>query len=283
MNELTYVYGTIGLMVGVFLVQLLLKKFDPFAPIWLFLIGYAQLYVVQALSYHDWAVRVRGVELVTEANFRSFWALGWFLMVYFFGPGKKLASFLPRPPERWSTGPVNVLSPFLIFWGLFCAGVVLRGSEEEGPASAETSLILSFPLVMLVAGVMLIVTGRQVSRPRPAYTAAGIMVVILYMLIWMFNGKRSHSLVAVLVGVCSFYLPTFKRPSFPVLVATALAGLMAVGISIGWRYYSNRTNSHGSISKFVDFVTTFDPSTIHESINLVEKEEKKGVTVTYET
>ena len=50
-------------------------------------------------------------------------------------------------------------------------------------------------------------------------------VVVFYMLIWMFNGKRSHSLVAVLVGVCSFYVPEApKRPSFPMLIATALMG-----------------------------------------------------------
>ena len=35
MNELTYVYGTLSLMVGAFAIQVLTKKFDPFAPIWL--------------------------------------------------------------------------------------------------------------------------------------------------------------------------------------------------------------------------------------------------------
>jgi hypothetical protein len=283
MNELTYVYGTLSLMVGAFAIQVLTKKFDPFAPIWLFFVGYTQIYVVQAISYHEWAVGVRGVELVTSANFRAFWALAWFMGIYYFGPGKALAKFLPSPPVRWSSGIVTLLSPFLVFWGLLCAGLVLRASEDEAPTSAEASLILSFPLVMLVAGVMLIVTGRQPSKPRPVYTVAGVFVVAIYMLIWMFNGKRSHSLVAVLVGVCSFYLPRLKRPSFPILVATAITGVLAVGISIGWRYHASQNNGYGSLSKFISFVTTFDPATILESINLKEREAKEGVQVTYET
>ncbi len=283
MNELTWVYGTIGLIVGTFAVQVLRRRFDPFAPIWLFFVGYTQIYVVQALSYHEWAVRTRGVDLVAAANFRAFWALAWFIGLYHFGPCRALARVLPKPPRRWSTGPVFVLSPLLIFWGLFCAGLVLRGGDNAGEPTAEVSLILSFPLVMLVAGVMLIVSGRQPGRPRPGLTAAGVATVATYMLIWMFNGKRSHSLVAVLVGVCAFYIPRLKRPSFPMLVVTAATGIMAVGISIGWRYYASQHDGYGSVSKFIGFVTTFDPSTILESINVKEKEAKEGIVVTYET
>lgn len=283
MGDLAFVYATAALMVGLFLAQVVRKRFDPFAPVWLFFVGFVQIYVVQAINYHEWAVQSRGAELVGEANFRSFWALAWFLIAYFFGPGRLLARALPGPPERWSIGPVNVLSPLLIVWGLTCAGLVLRGSDEGHEASPEASLLLSFPLVMLVAGVMLIVTGRQIARPRPAYTAAGVAVVALYMLIWMFNGKRSHSLVAVLVGVCSFYVPRLRRPSYPVLVMTALTGAMAVGISIGWRYYTDAHQSHRSYAKFVDFVLTFDPSTILESVNMRERDFKTNVKVTYET
>ena len=283
MNELTYIYGTGILIAGTLAFQIATKRFDPFAPVWLFLVGYGQVYVIQALSYHEWAVSVRGVEVVEEASFRSFWALAWFLSLYYFGPAKALARVLPKPPARWSPAAVSLLSPILVFWGLLCAGMILRGGADEGPTSAEGSLILSFPMVMLVAGVTLIVSGRQVSKPRPSFTVAGVIVISVYMLIWMFNGKRSHSLVAVLVGVCSFYLPRFKRPSFPILLATALTGALAVGISIGWRYYATQNNSYGSVSKFVTFITTFDPSMILESINLKEKEVKEGTRVTYET
>ena len=78
----------------------------------------------------------------------------------------------PRLCWTWATGPVSLISPVLIFWGLVCAGLVLRGGDEES-TSPEASLLFSFPMVMLVAGVMLIITGRQPSRPRPAYTIAG--------------------------------------------------------------------------------------------------------------
>ena len=283
MSELNFVYGTAALMVAAFAFQVATRKFDPFAPIWLFFVGYAQVYVIQALSYHDWAIRIRGVELVTAANFRACWALAWMMVVYYFGPGKMLAKVMPRPPEKWSLGPVNLLSPLLIVWGLFCAGMISRGGDGDAPASPEASLALSFPLVMLVAGILLIVTGRQPSRPRPAYTAAGIATVFIYLLIWMFNGKRSHSLIAVLTGVCAFYLPRLKRPSYPVLVLTALSGAMAVGISIGWRYYSNSHGTHGSFSKFVDFVATFDPETILQSINIKDHDSTGDAEVSHET
>jgi hypothetical protein len=136
---------------------------------------------------------------------------------------------------------------------------------------------------MVVSGVLLIVTGRQPSKPRPALTAAGICVVMLYMLIWMFNGKRSHSLVAVLVGICSFYVPMLKRPSFSVLFLTAIAGAFAVGIAIGWRYQANREGGYGSVSKFVNFVSNFDPEIILQSINLKKSEEGAKVKESYET
>jgi hypothetical protein len=283
MNELTWVYCTASLMIGLFLYQVIMRKFDPFAPIWLFFVGYLQVYIVQAISYHEWAVEIRGEELVGEANFRSFWALGLYLSVYFLVPGRLLAKLMPRPPEGWSLGLINAVCPVLVLWGLFCSGVLLAGSGDSSGASPEVSLLSSFPMVMLVAGVILIVTGRQPSQPKPAYTTAGIVIVAAYLVIWMFNGKRSHSLVAVLTGVCSFYIPQLKRPSFPVLFLTAMMGLLAVGISIGWRFYSYTNGTTGSFSTFVDFVTNFNPETILESINLKDRENTSTTKVSHET
>lgn len=284
MNENLYVYATAAILVGTFAAHVLTRRFDPFAPIWLFFVGFGQLYVIQPLSYHDWAVSIRGAELVSEANFRATWAIAWFVGVYHLGPARAIARALPRPPDRWSAAPVLSLSPFLIAWGLVCSGIVLgSGDDAESTRSPEAALMLSFPMVMLVAGVLLIVTGRQAERPRPGYVAAGVSVVAAYLFIWMFNGKRSHSLIAVLVGVCAYYVPRLRRPSFPVLVATALAGALAVGISIGWRYYANQHHTYGSVSKFVDFVTTFDPATILENVNLKDKEAGGKDYVSYET
>lgn len=283
MNGVNLAYFTGGLVVAFFAWQVVARKFDPFAPIWLFLVGYTQIYVVQAISYQDWALRVRGPELVASANARALWALAWLLAVYGLGPGRRLAGLLPRPPRRWSAPAVVWSSPVLIVWGLFCAAMVMRSSSEPTAMSAEQSLLASFPLVMLVAGILLIVTGRQPDRPRPALVASGVATVGLYMLIWMFNGKRSHSLVAVLTGVCAFYVPRLGRPSWTVLVATALAGAMAVGLSIGWRYYANRTGKQGSLSDFTAFVSAFDFETVLESVNLKDGDGDGAERPSYET
>ena len=283
MDDLFFVYALAALIVGLGLVQVALRKFDPFAPVWLFLVGIGQEYVVQAISYHDWAVRVRGSELVSEASWRSFWAVGWMLVVYYFGPGKLLARFLPKPPTGWSDGVVMVAAPILFVWGLGCSFITARGIDAtsgNGP-SAEAMIFLQFPVMMLVAGVLCIVTGRQPSRPIPTLTAVGVATAGLYMLIWMFIGKRSHSLFAVLTTVCAFYVPRLERPRFPMLIATAAAGALAVGLSIGWRYHANSTGKQGSIEGFVSFVSSCDPTIILEAVNLKDGETLERVS--YET
>ena len=279
MNELTWVYAIVGLMAGTAALHVLTRRFDPFAPLWLFFVGYAQIYVVQAISYHDWAVRVRGDETVTAANFRAFWALAWFLLVYHVAPARVLAKLLPRPPARWEVLPVAVLSPVLALWGLLSAGLISTGAE----ASPETAFLQSFPLFLVVAGVLLLVTGRQPDAPRPAFQAAGMAVILAYMVIWMFNGKRSHSLIAVLVGLSAYYLPRRRRPSYPVLLATALAGAMAVGIAINWRYHASKNPGRVDFASFADFVASFDPATVLESLNVTQSEGSAAVMLTHET
>src|SRR5689334_6533570 len=138
MVELVYVYATAGVIAAYFLAQVVSRRFDPFAPTWLFLVGYVQLYVIQPLSYHDWAVATRGVEVVAATNWRALWALLWFLAVYHLGPGRRVAPALPRPPRSWSPACVWVLCPPLILWGLYCSGVMLRaGDDATRPISPE--------------------------------------------------------------------------------------------------------------------------------------------------
>ena len=283
MDELLWIQATIALILGTFLFQVVRRTFDPFAPIWLFFVGYIQVYVVQAYSYHEWAVRVRGEELVTKANFQACWGLALFLGVYFLAPTRFLARCLPKPPEQWSVVPITLMSPVLVFWGLLCAGIVLRGGGDDASGLGEQSLLFSFPLVMVVAGSLLVVTGRQSGSPRPAYRNVGIVIIAAYMVIWMFNGKRSHSLLAVLVGLASYYLPSGKRPSAPVLLAAALAGAMAVGLSIGWRFHRNQSNAPLSFADFVDFAGSYDPSKVLESLNVKEDEETASKMLTHET
>ena len=167
--ELNYVFGTAAVMLGLFTIQVVTRRFDPFAPIWLFLVGYFQVYVVQAISYHDWAVNVRGEELVGLANQRALWSLVLFLVVYYSGLGRLFAPLLPRPPAQWSTSSINLISPVFIIWGLVCSGVLLR-SEDSSAAdlSPEAALLRSFPFLMLIAANLLIVTGGP-GRIEPAY------------------------------------------------------------------------------------------------------------------
>ena len=132
MEDIYYIYATAGVIVLYFLHQVVARRFDAFAPVWLFLVGYLQLYVLQALSFHDWAVEVRGKDLVTAANFRSFWALLWFLLVYQLVPARMAARVLPAPPRRWLPLLPAVICPPLIVWGLFCANMFVAG---EPPAS----------------------------------------------------------------------------------------------------------------------------------------------------
>ena len=114
MDDLYSVYATGGFILLYFLIQVARGSFDPFAPVWLFFVGFLQVYVLQAMSYHEWAIEIRGKDLVAAANFRAFWALLWFLIVYQFGPGRMLSALLPDPPRGWSTAVVSALSPPLI-------------------------------------------------------------------------------------------------------------------------------------------------------------------------
>jgi hypothetical protein len=272
MEELIAVYaigGTIGIY---FLAQVLSRRFDPFAPIWLFLVGYLQVYFIQALRYHEWGVGVRGKDLVASANWRALWALLWFLTVYHLGLGRRLAPLLPRPPKGWSSLSVSMVVPPLILLGLFCAGILIRsGADSSGDAPGEVPLLSNFPFVMLVAAMLLIVTGRAHGISRPAFLRSGLAVSVAYVVIWMFNGKRSHSLIAVLATVCAIYITRQRRPSWPVLFATAFAGALAVAVAIGWR---NDRDQERSFAGFISFLGEFKPSTILESLNVTDGEDE---------
>jgi hypothetical protein len=272
--DLHYIYGTAAVIVVVFLAHVLCRKFDPFAPIWLFFVGYLQIYVIQAISYHEWAVRTRGPELVSAANLRALWALVWFVVVYHLGIGRLFAPRLPRPPAAWSASAVGLLSPLLIVWGLFCAGISIRGGGEPVTSASEVSVFQAFPFVMLVAGCLLIVTGRTGEPGRPVFTACGLAVALAYIALWMFNGKRSHSLLGVLGTFCAFYIPRLRRPSWPILLATAFVGALAVTIAITWRY--DRVHDR-TVSGFVEFLAEFEPNAILRNLN-VEAEESTPLT-----
>ncbi len=276
MDDQAYVIATGLTIVGLVLSRLIRPGFDPFAPVWLFLTGYFQIYVVQATMYRDYALLARGVDVVTAANARACWALLLFLVTYYSGIGKSIARKLPAAPTRWSPELLWFVVPACVLWGLASSYIVLRTwySIDTISMSPAQRLFFQFPTMQLVGGILLIVTGRQRDRPKPILTVAGIALALSYTLIWMYFGKRSLSLFGVLTTLCAFYIPRYRRPSLATLAGTAFVGCLVVALAIGWRIYKNRGNEV-SVSNFTTFVSTFDVSEILMSLNLKEWEDKE--------
>src|SRR5262249_28720833 len=147
-----------------------------------------------------------------------------------------------------------------------------QGGQGPETISAEENLFRSFPFVMMVAAVLLIVTGRSIHAPQPLFLPAGLLVALAYVAIWMFNGKRSHSLIGVLATVCAYYITRLRRPSWPVLFATSFAGALVVAIAIGWR---NNPNYEMSMSGFTQYLADFSPAKILESLNIEDAEREE--------
>jgi hypothetical protein len=285
MTDQFYVAATAAVMAGLLAAEVLTKRFDPFAPIWLFLVGYFHVYVIQAVTLRDWAIEVRGLDLVTSANLRALWALLVYVAVYYSGVGNLAAGALPRPPKVWSVAAVGLISPLLLAWGMYCGWVVINQGwgVDAADVAPELALFRSFPFVMLVAGILLIVTGRNGPATARVMYPAGLAVTAAYVLIWMFNGKRSHSLIAVLSGVCAVYVTRHRRPSWPVLFGTAFVGSAVVALAIGWR---NNDDYERSASGFLKYASEFNPTAILESLNIGEGDEADnapGAFKTYET
>jgi hypothetical protein len=275
MNDQQLVYTLAGLIALVLAIGAVRKSFDPFAPVWLFLVGYFHVYVIQPISLREWALTVRGADVVTEANFRALWALPWFLAVYYSGIGKAVASRLPRPPGAWSVGAVLLSCPVLLAWGFYCTWtvIVMEWAADLSDLSAEEALFRSFPFLMMVAGILLIISGRQPSAPRPLLLAAGLAVASAYVVMWMYNGKRSHSVIGVLSTVAAWYITRRKRPSWPVLLSTAFAGSMVVAGAIGWR---NNINYERSVSGFLQYAADFRVASILTSLNIEDGDDEEG-------
>jgi hypothetical protein len=136
------------------------------------------------------------------------------------------------------------------------------------------------PFVLQLAGIFLLVTGRQPGNSRPGWTLAGIGVSAAYMLIWMFNGKRSHALFAVLTGVAAYYLPRYKRPSKPVLGVVAVACAAAVAVAIGWR---DNNNYDRSFAGFVEYLGDFEPGKILTNTRLTNDSDSLSLIGAYES
>lgn len=269
-----YVYITAAVIAGLILARVFRADFDAFEPIWLFLLGYLQVYVVQAISYREYALRIRGEDLVTAGNLRALWALGWFLAVYYSGLGKWIARVAPAPPTAWSTPMALGLAPVLCLWGLVCSGVILKGGMEQNISMSEhENLLLQFPVLMLVSGVLLIVTGNRRDRPMPAAVFAGLAICSLYSLIWILNGKRSHALFGILAGTAALFISKRKKPPLAVLAVVAVAGALSVALALNWR---SNYRYERNLSGFAQYLADFDPSKVLESLNMKDREDDDG-------
>src|SRR5262249_15071210 len=100
--------------------------------------------------------------------------------------------------------------------------------------------------------------------------------------IWMFNAKRSHSLFGVLTAVCAYYIPRCRRPSAPVLGATAFAGALVVSLAIGWR--GNHSYEQSS-ARFLNYLGDFNWATILINLNVTKEDDDPdlGKSTSYET
>ena len=271
-DDQLYVVGTASVVTALFAWQVVSRRFDPFAPVWMFLVGYLQVYVIQATTLRDWALMIRGMDVVSAANARALWALLWFLAVYYSGVGKAIAGALPNPPGAWSLPTIGMLSPALAALGFYSASMVMNQLVDAASVSPEAALLYSFPFLTNVAAILLIVTGRQPGSSRPLLLAAGLGVAAFYILLWMYLGKRSPALIGVLSSVCAFYVARRSRPSWPVLMATAFVAALFVALAIGWR---NNVNYDRSASGFVEYLGDFRVSSILKSLNVDDDDESK--------
>ncbi len=282
MSDQMWVLAILGLMFGVFAWQVVSKRFDPFAPVWMFMVGYVQIYVIQAITLRDWAIGVRGLDLVTAANFRAFWALAWYLIVFYTGLGRPISYCFPRPPQAWSSSIIMFMGPVLSVFGLFCATMVMNWGTDI-TYSPEAALLMSFPFVTMVGAILMVVTGRNLVRPNPVLLAAGLAVAAIFITLWIFNGKRSPALIGVLAVVSAFYVSRGKRPSWAVLLATAFIGSLCVAMAINWRY--NKNQHEKSVAGFIEFLGDFEVSSILTSLNIdnEENEQDAGKYISHET
>ena len=276
MSDEPYIYATAAVIVATVLLGVFRKSFDPFAPIWLFLVGYAQVYVVQAISYRDWAIRVRGHELVDRgerAGLLGACSGSWRSITA--GSARSSPARLPRPPasgrRRWSPS----ITPLMIVWGLVCAGLVLGGGDDEPDVAPRRRLLRAFPIMMLVG-------GHPADRDRPAAgdgrgrCSPGPGVVVVVGLHRDLDVQRQAVALAVrraddasarstLARASGRRCPCWRRRRWPACLVVSLA--------IGWRG-NNRTTSTTSRASS-QYVGDFDLESILVNLNIKSQHDEE--------
>ena len=257
MDELLFAYATAAVIVRLFPRQVDHAEVRPVRA------GLAvpgriyQSYVIQAISYHEWAVGVRGKELVAAANCRALWALVWFLAVYQLGLGRRTR--LGCCPRRRGlvagAGRRDQPAPGRL-------GPVLRGDVDprrrrhaSAMSGRGSAIFRSFPFVMMVAAIMLIVTGRTIQAPRPAFLPAGLVVAAVVRL----DLDVQRQAIALAHRRAGDGLCVLRHAAQAALVARAdrhgVRRCARRAIAIGWR---NNRDHERSFTGFVHFLGDFD-------------------------
>ena len=213
-------------------------------------------------------------DLVTAANFRAFWAVLWFLAVYYLGRRPAARPGAAAAPPRLVAGPGRRDQP-----AAGPLGTPVRGDHDQGglagpeSMSAEENLFRSFPFVMMVAAILLIVTGRSSAAAAAASSRRACWSRWRMSRSGCSTASGRTRCIGVLATRVRVLHPRLRRPSWPVLFATSFAGALVVAIAIGWR---NNPNYEMSMSGFTQYLAEFNPSKILESLNIEDGEDDAG-------
>jgi hypothetical protein len=82
-------------------------------------------------------------------------------------------------------------------------------------------------------------------------------------------------LIGVLVGVCAWYLPRWRRPNVAVMALTGVVCALAVSLALGWRA---NPRYEPTPSGFLQFLGEFDPATVLVNLNLQERDAEQNLT-----
>ncbi|MBI2035472.1 MAG: oligosaccharide repeat unit polymerase [Candidatus Liptonbacteria bacterium] len=239
------------------------KEFDPFEPIYLWIILYAFLYLLKPLTHVITGVGFRyGGEYLNEALLIAIVGLAFFYLGYFWGVGKKIAEKLPVVAKEISLKKLRWIAWALIllgFWGLHTYIQISGGWFEfwskphgfGGKASITTAYIYQLPELMIVGFILLffaVVTSGKISRVKNLLllSIAGAGGVGLYTLIW---GSRTNFSWLLISCVVLYYASKKRRPSlgasFTVLIFLFLA-LITIPTYRGYVYFG------GDFQKILD-------------------------------
>ena len=275
MDELYYVYATAAVIVLYFLAHVITRKFDPFAPVWLFLVGYIQVYIIQAIELprmggrRPWQGSGDGGQFPSASGR---WCGSWRSTTWA-SAGNGLVCF----PNRRGAGrraQVAVISPPLILWGLFCAGMLLRGGGERRDDVGRGVALPFLPVRVMVAAILLIVTGRTIDAPGRNSCGGAVCRGCVRV-----DLDVQRQAIALAHRCAGHGLRLLHRASEAALLAGpdghGVLGALVVAIAIGWRDNPNYERSFSGIRPVSS--ANSRSSKILESLNISDDEEDEEI------